>query len=97
MAVLAPLLPIKMLADALTPLMVIPVAYETRPWLPVPLLSRASMPPSPMVAVDPRKTGAVEPPLSPAKARVPALTVTPPVKVLLLPKMSVPRPVLVRE
>ena len=60
-------------------------------------MSSDSMPPSPMVTVLPTKTGAVEPPLRPAKASVPALTVTPPVKVLLLPRISVPRPVLVSE
>ena len=53
------------------------------------------MPPSPMVTLVPAKTGDVEPAFSPAKASVPALTVTPPVKVLLLPRSSVPSPSLV--
>ena len=65
--------------------------------LPVPLLTRLIMPPVPMVAVVPVKTGAAEPAFRPARASVPALTVTPPVKVLLEPRSKVPRPDFVIE
>ena len=93
---LPPLLPTWRLAAESPALTTMLLAKPMRPLLEVPLLSSDSRPPSPMVAFKPAKTGAVEPALSPARASVPAFTVTPPVKVLLWPRMSVPRPSLVR-